>query len=180
MTPEQKLDAILEKLAAQEKPPKAGDRKLEWSKLGITTVIAVITIVIGFIQYISTSSLSVREPYLQKQTELCLQASEHAARLATTSDMLQWKKSWEEFWMLYWGPLAVVEEAGSESHVADNMVVMGKALMRYGPTPPSLPVRPVPRDKPDLTGPAINVALSCRDLFSSKWRAGILGWFENR
>jgi hypothetical protein len=107
---------------------------------------------------------------VQKQTDLCLQASEHAARLSSTRDSAEWKKSREEFWMLYWGPLAVVEEAGSSSHVASEMVKFGDALKAIDPAAPSLPVE-------ELTGASIAVAHACSDLVRSKWRVGILGWF---
>jgi hypothetical protein len=87
---------------------------LDWTKLGLTTVGATIVFGIGLFQYVTTSAQTARQPFLQTQTELCLRASEHAARLATTTDRVQWKKSSDEFWTLYLGPLAVVERVSPE------------------------------------------------------------------
>ena len=171
MPPDQKLDAILDHLKT-ETGSKLAERRFEWLKLGIPSSIAVVTILIGAIQYISTSSFSVRQPFLAKQTELCLQASEHAARLASTMDKMQWDKSRGEFWMLYLGPLAVVEEAGTESQVAARMIDFGKALNALGAAP-ALPAS-------TLESPSLAVAHACRDLLSSKWQAGFLKWFGYR
>ena len=94
------------------------DLPLEWTKLVLTAIGGAIVLFIGGVQYVTTSSLSVRQPFLSKQMDLCLAAAEHAARLASTKDEDQWKKSRDEFWMLYHGPLAVVENVGVESRVA--------------------------------------------------------------
>jgi hypothetical protein len=148
--------------------------RLDITKFGTTTAIAVIAIGIGFLQYGLTSSFSVRQPFITKQTELCLAASEHAARLATTRVADTWRNSWEEFWMLYWGPLAVVEdvESQAENRVATQMVQFGDALKKIDPATPTLPV-------PGLTGPAIKISHACRDLLAAKWQVGVLRWFRH-
>jgi hypothetical protein len=152
-----------------------GNSTLEWTKLTLTAIGGTLALVVGLIQYVSTSSLSVRQPFLAKQTELCLSASEHAARLATTKDREQWKKSREEFWMLYWGPLAVVEEAGTQSDVAKKMQAFGDLLKEVPQnTDASQPTLPLD----DLRGPAIDIARACESLLTSKWQAGIMSWVQ--
>jgi hypothetical protein len=151
----------------------ADSSTLEWTKLILTSLGGGIALFVGIGQYVLTSSFTVRQPFIQKQTDLCLSASEHISRLATTTDKDQWKKSRDEFWMLYWGPLAVVEEGDdADSRVAASMVAAGNVLKTLGPEP-TLPVE-------GLTGPSIAVAHACRDLMSSKWRTGIFrflaGW----
>lgn len=84
----------------------ADNSALEWTKLALTAVVGAIALSVGFIQYVATSSLSVRQPFLSRQMELCLAAAEHAARLATTKDEVQWQKSREDFWMLIMGSWA--------------------------------------------------------------------------
>ena len=139
----------------------------EWTKIGIT----VVAIVVGFNQYIGTSNLTARQPYLSQQLELCLKASEHASRLATTQDQARWTKSREEFWMLHWGPLEIVEEAYERSPVITAMIEFGDALKKIDPQPPrQLPVA-------ELLSPSNHIALACRDLVKSKWQIGVLGWF---
>jgi hypothetical protein len=108
-TQNEKLDAVLTKLERQR-----GGGWAEWTKFLIPSFIAIATIAVGLIQYISTSNQTVRQPFLERQSTLCFAASEHAARLASTVDPEQWKKSWAEFWMLYWGPLAIVEDYNAQ------------------------------------------------------------------
>ncbi|CAN7602802.1 hypothetical protein LJR090_005200 [Bosea sp. LjRoot90] len=146
----------------------------EWIKYSATTAIAVTALVAGFVQFGTTSSFSVRQPFLEKQTALCLLAAEHAARLASSIDAKTWSHSREEFWMLYWGPLAVVEDVESQfkNRVEGAMVSFGSELAKIDPATPSLPVK-------ILEQPALRVAHSCRDLLRSKWNVGILRWFEH-
>jgi hypothetical protein len=85
----QKLDTILDKLQKSEKK----GRWTEWATILIPSAIAIVTIAVGLIQHISTSAKTARQPFLEKQSSLCFQASEQAARLATTTDAAPWKKS---------------------------------------------------------------------------------------
>jgi hypothetical protein len=151
---------------------KASKIRTGWFKFGITSILAVGALVAGFIQFGTTNAFSIREPFLKKQTELCVSAAEHAARLASSRDMDTWKKSREEFWMLYWGPLAIVEDVESQTknRVEAAMVVYGRELQKVDPTSPLLPVNA-------LQQPALDVAHACRDLLSSKWNFGVLKWF---
>ena len=139
----------------------------------LTAAVALVAIVVGFAQFVTTSAFSVRQPFLDLQSKLCSSAAEHAARLASTRDPLTWQKSREEFWMLYWGPLAIVEdvESRAENRVEAAMVEFGGILKTIDPVSPALPVS-------SLEQPALKVAHACRDLLAAKWKAGILKWFQ--
>jgi hypothetical protein len=83
---------------------------------------------------------SARQPFLKKQMELCIQASEHAGRMATATKTPQWQKAWEEFWMLYYGPMVVVESEGPRPEIYSNdvartMVEFGGAIRKDGRGP---------------------------------------------
>ena len=137
-------------------------------KLG-GALLTALGLVIGFVQFSHTYSQSVRQPFLEAQTKQCFAAAEHAARIATTREGETWKNSREEFWMLYWGPLAIVENVGS-GQVASTMYTFGEELKKLeAQSEVSLPVE-------GLTGPAIAVAHACRDLLISKWDDGVFGW----
>jgi hypothetical protein len=120
-----------------------------------------------------------RQPFLEEQTSLCFRASEQAARLATTDDPDQWKKSWDEFWMLYWGPLAIVEDVSGNSankdsiyaEVAPSMIQFGDKIKVIGKMPAKLPAD-------GLTGPSINISKACQRLVTSWWATGIPSWFR--
>jgi hypothetical protein len=57
------------------------DMSLEWTKLVLTAIGGAIALLVGGVQYVTTSSPSVRQPFLSKQMDLRLAAAEHAARL---------------------------------------------------------------------------------------------------
>jgi hypothetical protein len=150
--------------------------RLEWMKLLLPSLIAIVGVAVGLMQYGTTSSFSVRQPFLEKQTELCEAASGHAARLATTIDPETWKKSREEFWMLYYGPLAIVEDVESDvpNRVEEMMVRFGKRLSQIGHVPPPLPIRG------ELGDASLCIAYACRDLLASRWNYGILRLFQRQ
>ena len=149
------------------------DPKLEWTKLALTAVGGTIAVGIGLYQYITTSSQTARQPFLEKQTELCFKASETVARIATTDDPVEWKKSLEEFWVLYWGPLAIVEDktpgkSQEYSIVSKKMIDFGNKINEIQDPLKHLPAT-------ELTRYAIQVSKACQNLVTSWWDTGILG-----
>ena len=143
----------------------------DWVKFGLTALGGVAVFAVGLAQYVTTSAFSVRQPFLELQSRLCNSAAEHAARLASTCELSTWQKSREEFWMLYWGPLAIVEDVESKSNrVEAAMVKFGDILKTIDAVSPPLPIR-------SLEQPALEISHACRDLLASKWNAGIMKWF---
>jgi hypothetical protein len=71
-----------------------------------------------------------RKPYLKQQMELCINASESAAVLASTHDYAMWEKARERFWVLYWRPLSIVEMPFGDDigPVEQLMVAIGNKL----------------------------------------------------
>jgi len=59
------------------------------------------------------------KPFLQSQFDLYRRTSEAVAIIATSSDPVAVKRAEDEFWLLYWGPLAIVEDAGMETSVGN-------------------------------------------------------------
>ena len=112
---------------------------------------------------------------LEMQGKLCNLAAEHTARLASSRDSDVWRKSREEFWMLYFGPLTIVEDVESQAHnrVEVAMVRFGDELKKIDPASSTLPVSL-------LEQPALSVARACRDLLSAKWNSGVLKWFKQQ
>lgn len=141
-------------------------------KFVATTAIAIVTITIGLLQFGHTYALSMRQPFLKSQMDQCLAASESVARLASTLDVATWKKARQEFWMLYLGPLAIVENVDptGQNLVAAAMVEFRHELDKVDPAAPVLPLS-------DLRGSALAVSHACRDLLVARWKAGIFGWF---
>jgi hypothetical protein len=83
------------------------------------------------------SSRSSREPFLKKQFDLCFEASNYAAQLATEGDPDKWDAARREFWRLYYGPLCVVEDKS----VAQAMMAVGDLLPEADfPRPDTVPI----------------------------------------
>ena len=149
------------------------DSRLEWTKLAVTAVGGTIAVGIGLYQYVTTSSQTARQPFLEKQTELCFKASETVARIATTDDPAEWKKSREEFWVLYWGPLAIVEDKApgkspEYSIVSQRMIEFGNKINEIQDPLTHLPAT-------ELTRSAIQVSKACQNLETSWWDTAMLG-----
>jgi hypothetical protein len=142
----------------------------EWIKFAVTASITIVTITVGLLQFGHTYAQSVRQPFLKSQMDQCLAASESVARLASSVDFDTWKKAREQFWMLYLGPLAIVEnvDPSGKNLVASAMVDFGTELRKVDAAKPQLPLS-------HLEGRAIAVSHACRDLMISRWRIGILG-----
>ncbi len=102
-------------------------------------------------------------PFLVKQMELCFQASEAASTLASSTDLENWRRARETFWMLYWGPLSVVERplSGEQGPVELQMIVFGIALEPLQDNP-TLPLTSLERE-------SLNLARTCRKLIFDSW-----------
>ena len=141
-----------------------------WQVL-VSAMIGAATIGIGIWQYredsrmrADTARLEARKPFLEKQMALCFDASDAAATLATTLDATRWQDSRERFWILYWGPLSVVERpfaTGEIGPVEAAMVDFGRALKPLQDSP-SLPLRM-------LEGKSLSLAHACRGLIFDSW-----------
>lgn len=116
----------------------------------ITAVLAVAGFWVGLIQYSRqqaeadqerSSALDRRseefrreaaKPFWDSQLRLYLRASEAAGTIATSSDPDVVSRAETDFWVLYWGPLAIVEDVGMEkqpiAEVEAAMVQFGRYL----------------------------------------------------
>ena len=108
-----------------------------------------------------------QKPFYERQMDLCLEASSAAASLATTRDEGRASEARDNFWRLYWGPLAAVERSETgQPGVETAMVHYGKLLelkCPHGACPST-----------DLQHAAISIAHECRRLFAEAWQAPIV------
>jgi hypothetical protein len=73
---------------------------------------------------IATTSLAAKQAFNGKHLELCAQVAGDAGTIATSKDESRVLSAKDDFWRLYWGPLAIVEE----EQVAVAMVAFGECL----------------------------------------------------
>jgi hypothetical protein len=149
--------------------PKA-NKMAQWQVL-VSALIGAGTIGVGIWQFSEDSKrradnaqFESRKPFLVKQMELCFQASEVASTLASSTDLETWRRANETFWMLYWGPLSIVETPLSGGHgpVEEQMVAFGKVLEPLQDNP-TLPLKRLEQGSLDL-------AHKCRGLILDSWK----------
>jgi TIR domain len=99
-----------------------------------------------------------------KFVELCTEASEAAATLASTTDRAAWSRARERFWVLYNGPLYAVETAQKQrskdnrSELEESMVLFGRELPADNGLPKSLPMG-------QLQVPSLRIAKACTEVY---------------
>ena len=126
--------------------------------LVIPWVLSVLTFAAGIWQFSAQQTQANRQPFLQKQLELCFQASEAAARLASETDPVEWEKARLTFWRLYWGPLSIVEDRAVET-----------AMVELGQSVPAEPVKAPVLPMTSLQPQSIKLAHAARDLVLTSW-----------
>ena len=142
----------------------------QWSVL-VSAVIGAVTIGVGIWQFHEDSErraasalFEAQKPFLIKQMELCFQATEAAATLASSTNPETWLRAKEAFWVLYWGPLSIAERplGGGIGPVETQMVVFGDKLkpLQDGPT---LPLS-------SLENESYKLAHKCRELIIESWK----------
>jgi hypothetical protein len=103
-----------------------------------------------------------QRPFLERQMSHYFEAAEIAAKIANSEDAQTRTAAVDRFWLLYWGPLAVVEDAPVER----AMVAFGNAL------------RSDVKDRRALQRLSLNLAHACRQSLEKLWGAD-LGKLEN-
>ena len=128
----------------------------------IPWLLTLITAGIGIWQFTAQQRQANRLPFLQKQLELCFQATETASRLASETDPIEWEKARVTFWRLYWGPLSIVENRAVES----AMVELGRLVPDKPSVAPQLPMTA-------LGVPSYKLAHAARDLVLESWNVSL-------
>ena len=142
----EKLGLEVEGLRAQ----KFWDRTVGRYLPMLTALLAVAGFWVGLIQYnqerIGSDQRRTDElrresarPFWDAQLKLYQRASEAAAVIATSKSADAVARAENDFWTLYWGPLAIVEDVGVEkqpvAEVEQAMVQFGRSLLDRGWNP---------------------------------------------
>ncbi len=130
----------------------------DW-KIVVPGLLTFATLCVGIWQYVDKAAQANREPFLRQQLALAVEASEVAGTLAASSDPQKWQAAQARFWVLYWGPLAIVENI----EVEQRMVEFGKLVPRPGTEVPKLPM-------PGLTQAALRLDYALRTMILTAWK----------
>lgn len=100
-----------------------------------------------------------KQPFLQKQLDLCIEASEIVAILATTDSRTTFDQARARFLALFWGPLSVVEN----DEISAAMIHYRKKLDKLTKEGRQLPLE-------DLEDDSYEIAKRVRKLILSSWK----------
>jgi len=101
----------------------------------ITAMVAVMALVLSSWQFFKTRSDANKAPFLTKQLELVFRASEAVSTLATSRDPEAWERARSDFWILYWGPLSIVENQSVLNAMADLGDIVPRNPIALGQIP---------------------------------------------
>ena len=108
-------------------------------------------------QQSETRRIEATRPFLERQLALYTEATQLASTIATTSNATKKERLLERFWSLYWGELALVEDAPVEG----AMVRLGDALRAKA-------------SEQEVRRLALKLAHACRNSLAKSW--GVEAW----
>jgi hypothetical protein len=125
---------------------------------------AAIAFIWGVVQFMAgqhtqaeTRRIEATKPFLERQLKLYTDATQAAATLATSKDAQEIAAAKKRFWALYWGELALVEDARVEA----AMVQLGRALDTGS-------------QGQHVQAASLALAHACRDSLADSW--GVAQW----
>lgn len=124
----------------------------------VAGLLAAIGAGFGLYEYVDGVQRESKRPYWERQVALYFDATSAAATLATSRDEPERKKAAAEFWRLYWGPLAVVEDPQVEA----AMVEFAKCIDKQ-----------CPQDQ--LQRLSLALAHTCRNSLRTSWKLTLRG-----
>ena len=143
----------------------------EVTKVVVPSVVALIAVLVGIWQYRSSKREEFRKRFWEEQYALYSKALNVAATIAGADNFDSVQSAREEFWRLYWGSLALIEDPQVES----AMVNFGKKLGEFEKLG-RLPNAPACGDSPtELRVAAYDLAHSMRECLAITWQPVDLG-----
>lgn len=161
---------------------------MDWQKYAstINTLVATVAIVASglwaYYEYETQANLALvqaklaleaqqfeaAKPFLQRQLDLCVEASNAAATLASAQDPERVAAAMDRFWELYWGSLHIVEDFGDDS-VEDMMFDFGKKVEKL-PSDAKI-LAALDAGERGLKFDSLDLAKACRRLIEQSWQS---------
>lgn len=153
-------------------PSLFSESNLKFTSIMLTAILGGGGLLINLIQMQRSAALEARRPFLEKQLDLCFQATDAAASIAAgTPAPVASETPSETFRRLYLGKLALVEDQG----VACAMTRFGRAtganLLNKQPLPGG--AIDCPDGAPTIQQAALDLAQACRKLIITGWGADL-------
>jgi hypothetical protein len=106
-----------------------------------------------------TAEIEAKKPFEEKRLEFCFWASNHASVIATSSDTSAVAKATNDFWALFFGEFAIVED----EKVVASMLQFGRCLKNKANCSASLKQL------------ALDLDHDCRDSIAENWNVKLQG-----
>jgi len=132
---------------------------MEKALIGLSIVVALVTIWTGITQYKATSARTAMAPFLEKQLSTYSNILKVVGELSASTNSSVFQAKVVDFWALYYGPLALVEDYQVEA----AMVSFGELLNE-----PNIDIED-PKFRNELTQRSLNLAAACRSSISKSW-----------
>jgi hypothetical protein len=128
-------------------------RRRDFALKFVAAALALVGAAVGIYEYLDGVQQQSRRPYWERQVALYFDATSAAATLATSDDETKRSTAAAEFWKLYWGPLALVEDREVEA----TMVQFGDCLATRCP-------------QAQLQQLSLALAHTCRNSLAKSWK----------
>jgi hypothetical protein len=131
----------------------------------------------GIVTGLQSHAIETRRPFLDRQLELYTDATKQAAILAVSDDAAELRKAENQFWLLYWGELAMVENGRTAAlgSADGDLPAEGveQAMVRFGRKLTEQTARPS-AERSELRTLSLHLAHMCRNSLAESW--GVSDW----
>lgn len=135
-------------------------------------------------RYYDTTARQFQRPLWEQQVNLYFETTRVTARLASLEPGPEWQAAAHEFWVMYFGPLSIVENQGVEQAMVDFSAALESAqplaqmlaapeLQSIAPDRTSDLAKRFAAAQSELQSASLSLAWACRDSLNSNLDAGL-------
>lgn len=135
-------------------------------------------------RYSDTTARQFQRPLWDQQVKLYFETTRVTAQLASLEPGPAWQAAANEFWVMYFGPLSIVENQGVEQAMVDfsaaleaatplAQMVTAPALQEIAPDRTSDLAKRFDAAKAELQTASLSLAWACRDSLHTNLDAGL-------
>jgi hypothetical protein len=150
----------------------------------VSTIALVVGGLFALWRYYDTTARQFQQPLWDQQVNLYFQTTRAAAQLASLEPGPAWQSAANEFWVMYFGPLCIVEDQAVEQAMVDFSAALETAevLAEMLATPALRDIAPDRTSdlakrfadaRAELQSASLNLAWACRDSLNANLDAGL-------
>lgn len=135
-------------------------------------------------RYSDTTARQFQRPLWDQQVNLYFETTRTTARLASLDPGPEWQAAANEFWVMYFGPLSIVENQGVEQAMVDfsaaletaaplAQMLAAPAIQELAPDRTSDLAQRFATARAELQSASLGLAWACRDSLNANLDAGL-------